>query len=186
MEVHDVRDIVREAVFLFQVSRLEITFELDLPDKPTVMLCDRRLLTQAVTNLVKNASEAVDAVLEAEPERPDKGHVIAKVRAKGDRLQIAVIDNGCGLPKENRQRLVEPYMTTRAKGTGLGLAIVQRIIEQHGGTLQLADAPKRNGRVQGASVRMELPIREMDEVLASTEANGKGASLQAKAAEAAE
>jgi len=151
-----------------------------------VMLCDRRLLTQAVTNLVKNASEAVDAVLEAEPERPDKGHVIAKVRAKGDRLQIAVIDNGCGLPKENRQRLVEPYMTTRAKGTGLGLAIVQRITEQHGGTLQLADAPKRNGKVQGASVRMELPIREMDEVLASTEANGEGASLQAKAAEAAE
>jgi len=186
MEVHDVRDIVREAVFLFQVSRPEITFELDLPDKPTVMLCDRRLLTQAVTNLVKNASEAVDAVLEAEPERPDKGHVIAKVRAKGDRLQIAVIDNGCGLPKENRQRLVEPYMTTRAKGTGLGLAIVQRITEQHGGTLQLADAPKRNGKVQGASVRMELPIREMDEVLASTEANGEGASLQAKAAEAAE
>jgi two-component system nitrogen regulation sensor histidine kinase NtrY len=77
-------------------------------------------------------------------------------------------------------------MTTRAKGTGLGLAIVQRITEQHGGTLQLADAPKRNGKVQGASVRMELPIREMDEVLASTEANGEGASLQAKAAEAAE
>ena len=171
MELHDIREIVREAVFLFQVSRPEITFELDLPAKPAIMLSDRRLLTQAVTNLVKNASEAIDTAMEAEPDRAEKGHVIAKVRTKGDRLQITVIDNGCGLPKENRQRLVEPYMTTRAKGTGLGLAIVQRITEQHGGTLQLADAPKRNGKVQGASVRMDLPIREMDEVHATEESS---------------
>jgi two-component system, NtrC family, nitrogen regulation sensor histidine kinase NtrY len=82
---------------------------------------------------------------------------VAKVRTKGDRLQITVIDNGCGLPKENRERLVEPYMTTREKGTGLGLAIVQRITEQHGGTLTLADAPRRNGKIEGASVRMDLP-----------------------------
>jgi two-component system nitrogen regulation sensor histidine kinase NtrY len=186
MELYDIRDIVREAVFLFQVSRPEITFELDLPEKPAIMLSDRRLLTQAVTNLVKNASEAIDTALEAEPDRADKGHVIAKVRTKGDRLQITVIDNGCGLPKENRQRLVEPYMTTRAKGTGLGLAIVQRITEQHGGTLQLADAPKRNGKVQGASVRMDLPIREMDEVQADETSAGNGAQQQAKTPEAAE
>jgi len=183
MELHDIRDIVREAVFLFQVSRPEISFELDLPEKPVVMLSDRRLLTQAVTNLVKNASEAIDA-LEAEPGR-EKGQVIAKVRSKGDRLQITVIDNGCGLPKENRQRLVEPYMTTRAKGTGLGLAIVQRITEQHGGTLQLADAPKRNGKVQGASVRMDLPIREMDEIHAAEISAGNGGQQPAKAPEAA-
>ena len=186
MELHDIREIVREAVFLFQVSRPEISFELDLPDKPAIMLSDRRLLTQAVTNLVKNASEAIDTAMEAEPDRADKGHVIAKVRSKGDRLQITVIDNGCGLPKENRQRLVEPYMTTRAKGTGLGLAIVQRITEQHGGTLQLADAPKRNGKVQGASVRMDLPIREMDEVHAQEVSAGNGAQQQATAPEAAE
>ena len=186
MELHDIREIVREAVFLFQVSRPEISFELDLPEKPAIMLSDRRLLTQAVTNLVKNASEAIDTAMEAEPDRADKGHVIAKVRSKGDRLQITVIDNGCGLPKENRQRLVEPYMTTRAKGTGLGLAIVQRITEQHGGTLQLADAPKRNGKVQGASVRMDLPIREMDEVHAQEVSAGNGAQQQATAPEAAE
>ena len=186
MELHDIREIVREAVFLFQVSRPEISFELDLPEKPAIMLSDRRLLTQAVTNLVKNASEAIDTAMEAEPDRADKGHVIAKVRSKGDRLQITVIDNGCGLPKENRQRLVEPYMTTRAKGTGLGLAIVQRITEQHGGTLQLADAPKRNGKVQGASVRMDLPIREMDEVHAKEVSAGNGAQQQATAPEAAE
>ena len=186
MELHDIREIVREAVFLFQVSRPEISFELDLPEKPAIMLSDRRLLTQAVTNLVKNASEAIDTAMEAEPDRADKGHVIAKVRSKGDRLQITVIDNGCGLPKENRQRLVEPYMTTRAKGTGLGLAIVQRITEQHGGILQLADAPKRSGKVQGASVRMDLPIREMDEVHAMETSAGNGAQQQATAPEAAE
>ena len=117
------------------------------------MLSDRRLLTQAVTNLVKNASEAIDTAMEAEPDRADKGHVIAKVRTKGDRLQITVIDNGCGLPKENRQRLVEPYMTTRAKGTGLGLAIVQRITEQHGGTLaacRCAEAERQGAGSVGA------------------------------------
>jgi two-component system nitrogen regulation sensor histidine kinase NtrY len=187
MEMHDVRDIVREAVFLFQVSRPEISFELDLPDKPAALLSDRRLLTQAVTNLVKNASEAIDAAIEADPAGTEKGHVTAKVSVKGDRLQIAVIDNGCGLPKENRQRLVEPYMTTRAKGTGLGLAIVQRITEQHGGSLQLADAPKRNGRAQGASVRMDLPIRDMDDALAAEAAAGEeSAGQETKAHEAAE
>jgi two-component system nitrogen regulation sensor histidine kinase NtrY len=185
MELNDIRDIVREAVFLFQVSRPEITFELDLPEKPALMLSDRRLLTQAVTNLVKNASEAIDTALEAGPERAERGRVVAKVRTKGDRLQITVIDNGCGLPRENRQRLVEPYMTTRAKGTGLGLAIVQRITEQHGGTLTLADAPKRDGKAQGASVRMDLPIREMDDVHAA-ESAGNGAQQPAKAPEAAE
>jgi two-component system nitrogen regulation sensor histidine kinase NtrY len=160
MEHHDVREIVREAVFLFQVSRPDISFQLDLPEKPVVALSDRRLLAQAVTNLVKNASEAIDSAVEAEAARAGKGHVLAKVRAKGDRVQITVIDNGCGLPKENRERLVEPYMTTREKGTGLGLAIVQRIVEQHGGTLTLADAPKRNGKIEGASVRIDLPVGE--------------------------
>ena len=184
MEQNDVRDIVREAVFLFQVSRPEINFELDLPDKPVVTLSDRRLLTQAVTNVVKNASEAIDTALEAEPERADKGHITAKVRAKGDRLQITVIDNGCGLPKENRHRLVEPYMTTRTKGTGLGLAIVQRITEQHGGKLTLADAPKRDGKQQGASVRMDLPIRVKDEEEVTTP--DEDTSVEAHAPEAAE
>lgn len=186
MEMHDVRDIVREAVFLFQVSRPEIGFDLDLPDKPAILLSDRRLLTQAVTNLVKNASEAIDTAMEAETGRTEKGHVTAKVRMKGDRLQITVIDNGCGLPKENRQRLVEPYMTTRAKGTGLGLAIVQRITEQHGGALQLADAPKRNGHAQGASVRMDLPIRDLEEALAAEAGTSDGGEQTATAPEAAE
>jgi two-component system nitrogen regulation sensor histidine kinase NtrY len=174
MEMHDVREIVREALFLFQVSRPDIEFELDLPKEQVMTMSDQRLLTQAVTNLVKNASEGIDTAVEAAPERAGTGQITAKVRTKGDRVHITIIDNGCGLPKENRDRLVEPYMTTRVKGTGLGLAIVQRITEQHGGKLQLADAPKRNCKVEGASVRMDLPIVAVDE--AETDAASEIAS----------
>jgi two-component system nitrogen regulation sensor histidine kinase NtrY len=151
-----------------------------------ILLSDQRLLTQAVTNLVKNGSEAIDTAVEADPARAGKGHIVTKVRVKGDRVQITVIDNGCGLPKENRQRLVEPYMTTRTKGTGLGLAIVQRITEQHGGTLNLADAPKRNGKIEGASVRMDLPIGDQDSARDAEATDEPGESIQAGAPEPAE
>ncbi len=163
MEMHDVREIVREAVFLFQVSRPDIDFTLGLPDKTVMTMSDQRLLTQAVTNLVKNASEGIDTAVENDPERAGTGKITATVTTKSDRIYINIVDNGCGLPKEDRDRLVEPYMTTRVKGTGLGLAIVQRITEQHGGKLRLADAPKRNGKIEGASVRMELPVMVSEE-----------------------
>jgi two-component system nitrogen regulation sensor histidine kinase NtrY len=186
MERHDVREIVREAVFLLQVSRPEIAFELDLPPKPVVALSDRRLLTQAVTNLVKNAGEAIDSASETDPARAGTGRIVAKVRTKGDRVQVTVIDNGCGLPKENRERLVEPYMTTREKGTGLGLAIVQRITEQHGGTLTLADAPKRNGKIEGASVRIEFPMGDKEEATAADAEAEPGSPVPESAPERAE
>lgn len=186
MELHDVREIVREAVFLFQVSRPDIKFELDLPAKPIMTMSDQRLLTQAVTNLVKNASEAIDTAVEADSGRAGSGHITAKVDTKGDSVRITVIDNGCGLPDENRDRLVEPYMTTRAKGTGLGLAIVQRITEQHGGKLQLADAPKRDGKIQGASVRMDLPILGRDEFETDDVTSAPSSSANASASEPAQ
>jgi len=154
MEKSDIREITREAVFLFQVSHPEISFELDLPTKPVFMNCDRRLMSQAITNLVKNANEAI------EPDTGVKGEIVTRVRMRAGRVIIEVIDNGKGLPKENRNRLVEPYMTTREKGTGLGLAIVQKITEQHGGRLQLRDAPKRSGKVGGACVRLDFPAME--------------------------
>ena len=81
------------------------------------------------------------------------------MRRNGDRVDIEVIDNGPGLPKHNRNRLLEPYVTTKGnKGTGLGLAIVQKSVEQHGGTLALEDAPRRPGRTHGALLRISLPI----------------------------
>jgi two-component system, NtrC family, nitrogen regulation sensor histidine kinase NtrY len=186
MERHDVREIVREAVFLFQVSRPEIAFELDLPPKLVIALSDRRLLAQAVTNLVKNAGEAIDSAIETDPARAGTGRIVAKVRTRGDRVQVTVIDNGCGLPKENRERLVEPYMTTREKGTGLGLAIVQRITEQHGGTLTLADAPKRNGKIEGASVRVEFPMGDREEATAADADTEPGSPVAESAPERAE
>ncbi|MGI9385126.1 MAG: ATP-binding protein [Methyloligellaceae bacterium] len=157
MEANDVGELVKEAVFLFQVSHPEIDIDVNLPDEPVITLCDRRLISQAVTNLVKNASEAIEAAAET-AEGDYKGAISTRVEHKNGRYVIEVVDNGCGLPKENRNRLVEPYMTTREKGTGLGLAIVQKVTEQHGGMVQLRDAAKRNGKGGGACVRLDLPI----------------------------
>jgi two-component system, NtrC family, nitrogen regulation sensor histidine kinase NtrY len=157
-EEQEIREIVREAVILFQMSRPEIEYKIDMLTDPLLALCDRRLLTQAVTNLVKNASEAIDAHQTSNGEAGEKGRVLIRLRAMDQRFVIDVIDNGCGLPRENRHRLVEPYMTTRQKGTGLGLAIVQRITEQHGGVLELNDAPAPEGYVHGAWIRMSIPI----------------------------
>jgi two-component system nitrogen regulation sensor histidine kinase NtrY len=158
-EEQDIRSVIREAVILFQMSRPEIDYVIDALDEPLDALCDRRLLTQAVTNLVKNASEAIDAYQLGNGEAvEEKGRVVVRLRTADQRFVIDVIDNGVGLPKENRHRLVEPYVTTRQKGTGLGLAIVQRITEQHGGALELADAPKAEGYAHGAWIRMSIPV----------------------------
>lgn len=93
-----------------------------MPDKPLMAAFDRRLLTQAVTNLVKNATEAVETAAEAEPGRPCRVDIV--LRTDENTVAIDIIDNGPGLPKQNRSRLLEPYVTTKGhKGTGLGLAI---------------------------------------------------------------
>jgi two-component system nitrogen regulation sensor histidine kinase NtrY len=87
-----------------------------------------------------------------------KGQVETVLRVTPERIDIDVIDNGIGLPKQNRSRLLEPYVTTKgSKGTGLGLAIVQKITEQHGGALFLDDAPPAAGRTSGALVRITIP-----------------------------
>lgn len=158
MEKNDVSEIVREAVILFRVGHPEIVYETDLPDSPVISLVDRRLVAQAVTNLVKNATESIESKIESGGDKKFTGNVVARVRVNNDRLIIEVVDNGRGLPKEGRNRLIEPYMTTREKGTGLGLAIVQKITEQHGGFIQLRDAPKRKGHDGGACIRLDLPM----------------------------
>jgi two-component system, NtrC family, nitrogen regulation sensor histidine kinase NtrY len=149
---HNLAEAVREAVILFQMSHPEIKYVIDVPKEPMMALCDRRLITQAITNLVKNAGEAIAGAEQGGTRGPGyKGRITARLRAPEGRLTIEVQDNGVGLPKENRYRLVEPYVTTRQKGTGLGLAIVQRITEQHGGQLELEDAPGANGAANGKS-----------------------------------
>jgi two-component system nitrogen regulation sensor histidine kinase NtrY len=161
MEEHDLRDAIQEPVVLFREGHPQIAFDLQLPRERVRMLFDRRLITQAITNLVKNAVEAVQAVADG-PARPKnyRGRVETTLKVDGERVVIEVIDNGVGLAKHNRLRLLEPYVTTKAKGTGLGLAIVQKVVEQHGGALALEDAPAAAGGRRGALVRLTLPIRK--------------------------
>jgi len=158
---HDLREAVQEPVVLFREAHTSVGFVLDLPDDPVTSSFDRRLITQAVTNLVKNATESVEAAAE-KCEKPDgwQGRVITRLTCKANRVEIDVIDNGLGLPRQQRARLLEPYVTTKGhKGTGLGLAMVQKITEQHGGTLELADAPESDDPLKtGALIRITLPF----------------------------
>src|SRR5205807_9624400 len=136
MAADDVADTVRQVVFLQRVGNADIDIDVEIAEDPMPAHFDRRLISQALTNIVKNATEAIAAVPPAELGR-GRIHVSVK-RDRGD-IVIDVIDNGTGLPKENRNRLLEPYVTTREKGTGLGLAIVGRILEEHGGRMDLFD-----------------------------------------------
>ena len=147
MGQEDVVDTVRQVVFMMRIAHADVVFKDDMPGTPLNARFDRRLLSQAVTNIVKNAAEAIEAVPE---EERGQGEIAVSVRMDaGDTVLIEVTDNGKGFPAEGRQRLLEPYMTTREGGTGLGLAIVAKIFEEHGGGIELADNPQgRGGRVR--------------------------------------
>lgn len=129
-------DIARQALFLHEVAHPGIRFAFDAPDPSPLLVCDRRQLGQALTNIVKNGVEAIERKCES---GPVDGAITMRIELTDDRhLLIEVEDNGAGLPAE-RGRLFEPYMTTRARGTGLGLAIVKKIVEEHYGTIELHD-----------------------------------------------
>ena len=147
----DVVDTVRQVVFMMRIAHADLVLKDDMPGSPIGAKFDRRLLSQAVTNIVKNATEAIAAVPD---EERGEGEITVAVRKEpDDMVVIEVTDNGKGFPTEGRQRLLEPYMTTREGGTGLGLAIVSKIFEEHGGGIELADNP--HGR--GGRVRMWFP-----------------------------
>jgi two-component system, NtrC family, nitrogen regulation sensor histidine kinase NtrY len=173
MADQDLKLAVQEPAILFREgNNKDISFRLELPAGPVRARFDLRLISQAVTNLIKNATEAIDGVREGPPAEPSyKGDIEVRLVPAIDRVAIEVIDNGIGLPKQNRAKLLEPYVTTRAKGTGLGLAIVQKIVEQHGGTLSLEDAPLTKTRTRGALVRLTLPVRAAGAHEQSTERN---------------
>jgi two-component system, NtrC family, nitrogen regulation sensor histidine kinase NtrY len=160
MEVQDIREVVRAAVLDRQMSGADIAFETKVGKEPIIVSCDRRLISQAVINLVKNGQEAIQSYAESPNKEPGwSGRIETVVRRNGDRVDIEIIDNGAGLPKHNRNRLLEPYVTTKGnKGTGLGLAIVQKSVEQHNGVLALEDAPPGPGRTHGALLRITLPV----------------------------
>ena len=153
MSAEDLADTVRQVVFLMRVGNADIDIEVETPDGPLPAEFDRRLISQGLTNIIKNATEAIAAVPPAEL---DRGRIKVQVKRDGGDIVIDVFDNGIGLPKDNRNRLLEPYVTTREKGTGLGLAIVGRILEEHGGSIELNDLPKGMFGGRGAWARLRF------------------------------
>ncbi|MBR7619934.1 PAS domain-containing sensor histidine kinase [Phenylobacterium sp. 20VBR1] len=147
----DLVELLRAGVFAQRVASPDIDIELLEPLPPTVLLADGRMLAQGLTNILKNAAEAVAARVADTPE--PQGKIIAELTSDRSGVCISIEDNGVGLPDKDRDRLTEPYVTTREKGTGLGLAIVKRILEDHGGELILTDAT----RGKGARVLLKLP-----------------------------
>lgn len=158
----DIRELVKSAVFPQRVTYPDISFDTDMPSEAITVSCDGRLMVQAFTNLIKNAAESISTRL-AQDEFDDKessvvpGKVLIKVKSDDfQNVRIEIMDNGIGLPKAERHRMAEPYMTTREKGTGLGLAIVKKVTEEHGGTL-VFDDDKTLGKA-GARMTITLPL----------------------------
>jgi two-component system nitrogen regulation sensor histidine kinase NtrY len=157
----DVADTVRQVVFLLRVAHPDIDFDVELDAETIPARFDRRLISQALTNIIKNAAEAIGAVPPAQLRR---GRIAVRAQREGKDVVLDVIDNGVGLPKENRARLLEPYVTTREKGTGLGLAIVGRILEEHGGRLELRDASEKIAGARGAWMQLRFGAERVSEI----------------------
>src|ERR1700757_1508581 len=159
IEGEDVADTVRQAVFLMKVGHPDLDIEVELKEDPLRAQFDRRLISQALTNIIKNATEAIEAVPPDELAKGNgRGRIDVTAARENDDIVIDVIDNGIGLPKVARSRLLEPYVTTREKGTGLGLAIVGRVLEDHGGGIELRDAADFRPGQRGAWMRLRFAI----------------------------
>jgi two-component system nitrogen regulation sensor histidine kinase NtrY len=155
MEGEDVADTVRQAVFLMKVGHPDLDIVADIKQDPMRAQFDRRLISQALTNIIKNATEAIEQV---PPGELGRGRIDVIAARENDDIVIDVIDNGIGLPKVSRARLLEPYVTTRQKGTGLGLAIVGRVLEDHGGRIELKDASDFRPGQRGAWMRLRFAV----------------------------
>ena len=136
----------------------EISFKKNIVDGPIMFELDATMISQALINLLKNAGESIESRIN----KHESSKVIGQIEIIAERqdsfLKVSIVDNGLGLP-EDRARLFEPYVTTRENGTGLGLAIVKKIIEEHGGTFRLEDAPQyKNSEIVGAAAIIELPF----------------------------
>ena len=153
----DIAELLKGAVLLQENGQPSVRFVKDIPAKPLAMELDATMLGQAFTNLIKNAGEAIDAYQEKQRPSGFAPEIRVSLSADDAETVIRISDNGTGLPPD-RARLFEPYVTTRDKGTGLGLPIVKKIIEEHGGTLALLDAPVFEGNDHpGAMAEIRLP-----------------------------
>jgi two-component system nitrogen regulation sensor histidine kinase NtrY len=149
----DITDTVRQVAFMQRVGNADIDIEVAIAEDPMPARFDRRLISQGLTNIIKNAGEAIAAV---PAEQLGRGRIVVSAARVDSDIVIDVIDNGIGLPKENRSRLLEPYVTTREKGTGLGLAIVGKILEEHSGRIELRDAAEKFPGQRGAWMRLRF------------------------------
>ncbi len=146
LKPEDLAAIVERAVFLQRTAHPEMAFETSFSTRPIPLRCDARLVGQALINIVKNAIESIEARIVGGD--PTPGRVAVMVSEAEGQVAVVVEDNGKGLPQQDRQRLTEPYVTTRSKGTGLGLAIVKKIMEDHRGELVLEDRESGGARVK--------------------------------------
>ncbi len=155
MRRENAQELVQQAIFLQREGNPDITYETRLPKEPVYFECDGRLVAQALTNVLKNAGEAIASRRAKGDDTP--GRISLALAQEDERAMFRVTDNGIGLPHDERHRLTEPYVTTRAKGTGLGLAIVRKVAEDHGGDIALADAADEQ---QGAEVTLAFPLKQ--------------------------
>jgi two-component system, NtrC family, nitrogen regulation sensor histidine kinase NtrY len=184
--------VLREALVLQRDAHPEIAYQVELPEAAPVVPCDRRLLGQALTNLLQNAADAIAARLQGETAEPPVrvpgetlGHITVRIEPGEEWVAIAVEDDGIGLPQgDERDRLAEPYVTHKAKGTGLGLAIVKKIMEDHGGRLGLEDRPAMEATMGegkgsgGARALLTLPWRQASERIAAPEHERQDGSMR--------
>ncbi len=157
MRTEELRSLCRQAIFLQQGAHASIRYTTSFPPDPVVLVCDGRQIGQALTNLLKNAAESIELRKSTAAGDLAPGQVHVAIGIESGRIVVAVEDNGRGLPVRKRERLTEPYVTTRARGTGLGLAIVKKIMEDHEGNLLLED---RVGG--GASVKLVFNLTTTD------------------------
>jgi two-component system, NtrC family, nitrogen regulation sensor histidine kinase NtrY len=169
----NVHDIARAALFLHEVAHPGVSFSIDPRHGDIRMVCDRRQLSQALTNVVKNAVEAIEARRSRGEVSPEGDRVDLRLGRKDEQLVIDVTDTGIGLPEE-RERLTEPYMTTRVRGTGLGLAIVKKIVEEHMGEIAFLDRPGGGSHVRIAFDAERLAALATDETSEDSANDGNG------------
>jgi two-component system nitrogen regulation sensor histidine kinase NtrY len=159
----DVGMIARETLVLQKTAMPRIIWSSDIPERGPVAPCDRRMIRQALTNLLRNAADAVGM---RPREGGGAGAIAVSVAESNGLVSVRVTDDGIGLPREDRARLMEPYVTHKPKGTGLGLAIVKKIMEDHGGQVTLEDRPDGPGTV--ATLLLPLAVEHIEPLMTGT------------------
>jgi len=158
LSISDLTKLTSDAVALQRAGQPDVKIAADLPDEAVLAEIDGTMITQALTNLIKNAGEATETYAEKNGSVGYEPEIRVSMTRTDEHVTIAVRDNGIGLP-EDRSRLFEPYVTTRDSGTGLGLPIVKKIIEEHSGTLILSNADSFDGSDRaGACATIQLPV----------------------------